>query len=123
MTGPGERQQHQALVDPPPLLVHRNLHDPVDPACGLTGRSSVCQERAVVERLPGWPHAAAKQVLHFAVLHTHILWHGRLCQAYHDGRIDVAPFPCFCQIALKHALYSNICEASCLSLTNRMPIS
>lgn len=68
MIGPGERQQHQALVDSPPLLVHCNLHDPVDPACGLTGCSSVCQKGAVVERFPGRPHAAAEQVLHSAVL-------------------------------------------------------
>lgn len=68
MTGPGEWQQYQALVDPPPLLVHRNLHDPVDPAGGLTSCPGVCQEGAVVERLPRWSHAAAEQVLLFGVL-------------------------------------------------------
>lgn len=68
MTGPGERQQHQALVDPPPLLVHCNLHDPVDPASGLASCPSVRQEGAVVECLPRWPHAAAEQVLPSAVL-------------------------------------------------------
>ena len=68
MTGPGEWQQHQALVDPSPLLVHRNLHDPVDPAGGLTSCPGVCQKGAVVERLPRWPHAAAEQVLLSAVL-------------------------------------------------------
>ena len=79
MPGPGKWQQHQALVDPPSLLVHRNLHDPADPACGFTGCSSVCQEGAVVECLPRWPHAAAEQVLHFAVPHRsyplpRVLW-------------------------------------------------
>ena len=73
MIGPGERQQHQALVDPPPLLVHRHLHDPADPACGLAGRSSVCQEGTVVERLPRRPHAAAEQVLHSVLLHKNLL--------------------------------------------------
>lgn len=58
----GEWQQHPALVDPPPLLVHCHLHDPAHPARRLPCSPSLRQEVPVVECLPRQPHAGSEQV-------------------------------------------------------------
>ena len=49
----GEWQQHKAMVDTAPLLVHWDLHDHPYPACRLAGLPRVPQILPVVVLLPG----------------------------------------------------------------------